>query len=118
MPTPFQNKFTFEHRKREADKILKKHPDRIPTIVELEPKSTLEPLDKQKFLVPPDLTVGEFLKGVIRKRVKVGDSEALFLFISDKVLAPVSRTMGSIYSEYKNHDNFLYITVNTESTFG
>merc|ERR1711938_123213 len=44
-----------------------KHPDRIPVIVEKRPRdATLPLIDKKKFLVPADLTVGQFVY-VIRK---------------------------------------------------
>jgi GABA(A) receptor-associated protein len=47
-------------------RIRAKYPDRIPVICEKALKSNLEDIDKKKYLVPSDLTVGQFVY-VIRK---------------------------------------------------
>ena len=43
-----------------ADKIREKYPERIPVIVEKLPKARVGDLDKKKYLVPSDLTIGQF----------------------------------------------------------
>lgn len=64
-------KFKAEHkldqRKTESLRILQKYPDRIPVICEKSDKSSIQDIDKKKYLVPQDLTCGQFLY-VIRKR--------------------------------------------------
>ena len=37
-----------------------KYPDRVPVIVERLPKAQIGDLDKKKYLVPVDLTIGQF----------------------------------------------------------
>ena len=60
----FKNLNTFEKRKSECDRILKKHPERIPVIVCKDCKEgTLPDIDKQKYLVPKELTLGQFVSG-------------------------------------------------------
>uniref|UniRef100_A0A8C7AUQ4 Uncharacterized protein n=1 Tax=Neovison vison TaxID=452646 RepID=A0A8C7AUQ4_NEOVI len=49
----------FEKRRSEGEKIRKKYPDRVPVIVEKAPKARIGDLDKKKYLVPSDLTVGQ-----------------------------------------------------------
>ena len=117
MPTSFQKKFSFDKRKSEASRILEKFPDKIPIIVEQGKNDKLQKIDKSKFLVPQDLTVGQFMN-IIRKRIELSESEAFFIFVNNRVLPSNSSSMISIYDTYKNEDNFLYITYCGENVFG
>jgi len=114
----FQKKFTFEERLKESDKIRTKYPDRVPIILErsLSCRSSIPDIDKHKFLVPRDITVGQFLY-VIRKRIKLNSKTALFVFIDNKIPS-TSSLIGSIYDTDKNKDLFLYATYSGENTFG
>ncbi len=71
-------------------------------------KSDIATIDKKKYLVPSDLTVGQFVY-VIRKRIKLSPEKAIFIFV-DEVLPPTAALMSSIYEEHKDEDGFLYIT--------
>lgn len=123
----FQKTREFEKRKAESARILQKYPDRIPVICEVSTSSEHAIiLDKIKYLVPSDLTVGQFLH-VIRKRVKqdmgtystkLTPDVSLFLYTEDSTLPPISYLIGQIYRENKNTDGFLYFTVSVESSFG
>lgn len=73
-------------------------------------------IDKKKYLVPSDLTVGQFVY-VIRKRIKLSPEKAIFIFV-DEVLPPTAALMSSIYEEHKDEDGFLYISYSGENTFG
>ena len=103
-------------------------------------KSDIATIDKKKYLVPADLTVGQFVY-VIRKRIKLSPEKAIFIFV-DEVLPPTAALMSSIYEEHKDEDgyvarpllriaavlvsppanwfsdSFLYITYSGENTFG
>ena len=79
-------------------------------------KSDIATIDKKKYLVPADLTVGQFVY-VIRKRIKLSPEKAIFIFV-DEVLPPTAALMSSIYDEHKDEDGFLYITYSGENTFG
>ena len=98
----------FEKRRAEADRIRQKYADRIPVICEKVEKSDIATIDKKKYLVPADLTVGQFVY-VIRKRIKLSPEKAIFIFV-DEVLPPTAALMSSIYEEHKDEDGFLYIT--------
>ena len=75
-------------RKASSASIRAKHPDRIPVIVEKRQRdASLPEIDKKKFLVPSDLTVGQFVY-VIRKRIKLAPEQAIFLFVSAGTLPP------------------------------
>tara|TARA_B110000444_G_C18788897_1_gene571435 strand:+ start:392 stop:733 length:342 start_codon:yes stop_codon:yes gene_type:complete len=103
-------------RKNESDRMRAKYPDRIPVIVERAKDCTLPDIDKKKYLVPNDLSVGQFIH-VIRKRIKLEPDKAIFIFVNN-VLPPTAGLMISIYNEQANIDGFLYITYNGESVFG
>jgi GABA(A) receptor-associated protein len=76
-------------------------------------KSDIATIDKKKYLVPADLTVGQFVY-VIRKRIKLSPEKAIFIFV-DEVLPPTAALMSSIYEEHKDEDGFLYITYVTSA---
>ena len=113
----YKKKNTIEIRKQESENIMKKYPNRIPVIVEKSNKcSDIDEIDKTKFLVPDDLTIGQFIF-VIRKRLKLTPEKALFIFINNK-LVPTHSLISQIYNDEKDEDNFLYINYSSENTFG
>merc|ERR1712102_87170 len=67
MKWQYKEEHPFEKRRAEGEKIRRKYPDRVPVIVEKSPKARIGDLDKKKYLVPSDLTVGQFYF-LIRKR--------------------------------------------------
>lgn len=75
---------TAEKRKSEAERIRAKYPDRVPVICEKADRSDIPDIDKKKYLVPADLTVGQF-HYVIRKRIQLAPEKALFLFCSNTI---------------------------------
>jgi GABA(A) receptor-associated protein len=113
----FKLKHDFQIRRKEATKILEKYPNRLPIIIERSKKCKLNEVDKTKFLVPNDLTIGQLLI-IIRKRIILEYEEALFLFVDDSILPATSQLLSSIYDEHKDADGFLYLTYCSENTFG
>ncbi|KAH9989804.1 ubiquitin-related domain-containing protein [Russula vinacea] len=99
MRSKFKDEHPFEKRKAEAERIRQKYPDRIPVICEKADRTDIPTIDKKKYLVPSDLTVGQFVY-VIRKRIKLAPEKAIFIF------------------EHKDEDNFLYVSYSGENTFG
>ena len=112
----FKEQYDFEKRKEEAIKIRNKHPDRIPVIVEKAARSDIATVDKKKYLVPANLTMGQFVY-VIRKRIDLSPETAIFIYV-DNVLPLTSSAMSLIYEDYKDEDGFLHITYSGENTFG
>jgi len=107
---------SLDKRKAESSKIRSKYPDRIPVICEKAEKSNIPEIDKKKYLVPSDLTVGQFVY-VIRSRIKVDPNTNIFIFVNN-VLPPTAALMSALYEEQKDEDGFLYITYSGENTFG
>jgi len=105
-------------RAASAASIRAKHPDRIPVIVDKRAgDSSLPEIDKKKFLVPSDLTVGQFMY-VIRKRIKLAPEQAIFLFVAAGTLPPSAATLQTVYDQHHDADGFLYMTYSGENFFG
>lgn len=111
----YRTTYSFEDRKKESERILSKYPDRIPIICETRDKDKLV-LDKHKYLVQSDTSVGQFIY-VLRKRLKLKPEEAIFMFINN-ALPPTSELLQKIYQEQRDEDGFLYCVIASESTFG
>lgn len=112
----FKKSKSENERITESSKIKEKYPDKIPVIVEKQNKSKLPDIDKNKYLVPKELTMGQFIY-IIRKRIKLDPTEALFVF-TNNVLCNNSVLISEIYNTYKDKDGFLYIVYTSENTFG
>ena len=113
----YKNSNIFEKRIKESTKIKHKYPNRIPIICEKTAASSISDIDKNKFLVPHDLTMGQFLY-VIRKRISLSSDQAIFIYVNNSLLPNTSSLVSSIYDEFKDDDGFLYITYSGENTFG
>lgn len=113
----FKKKFDVNSRSTESRRILEKYPERIPIIVERNTNSINVPqIDKQKYLVPNDLTVGQFLY-IIRKRLQLKPEQAIFAFVNNS-LPSTSSLVSEIYEQHKDEDGFLYFIYSGENTFG
>jgi GABA(A) receptor-associated protein len=110
---------TIKKSREEVDRIRVKYPDRIPIFVTKSYYSTsnVPDIDKNKYLAPIDLTLGQF-QFVIRKRLKITPDKALFFFIDGMILC-TSELLVDIYEKlHDKDDGFLYIMYSGESTFG
>jgi GABA(A) receptor-associated protein len=117
MDKTFKNSYSFYDRYQESSSMLIKYPDRVPIICEKSKNNKDCPdISKRKYMVPIDLTVGQFLY-TIRKQLKVGPEKAIFLFVGDTI-PPTSLRIADLYNLYKDEDLFLYINYSTENTFG
>lgn len=113
----FKDKHTYEERESEASRVRRKYPHRYPVIVEKTIGCDNVPsIDKIKFLVPGDLTIGQLIY-VIRKRIKMGSEMGLFIFIND-TMPTTADTVSVVYDTHKDEDGFLYVKYSGENTFG
>jgi hypothetical protein len=97
------------------EKILDKHPNRVPVYVHVNEKKMY--MERNKFLVPNELTVAEFTR-VIRNRTKLKSSEAVFMFVGNSVLPPNRARFVDLYKEHAGEDQMLHVTYSIENTFG
>eukprot|EP00906_Rhabdomonas_costata_P008526 RCo012139 len=112
----FKKENSFEKRKAEAERMRAKYPERVPVICEKAPRSTVPDIDKKKYLVPSDLTVGQFAF-VIRKRIHLPEHQALFVLVNNS-MPPQPDLMAGVYERSKDDDGFLYVRYSGENTFG
>jgi GABA(A) receptor-associated protein len=115
----YKEQHTKEERKVECEKMNKKYENRICVIVERSKScnSTIGEIDKRKYLVSYDMHLSSFLI-VLRKRISLGNEQALLIFVKDTHLLTSTLTMAQIYNEHKDEDGFLYMTYCGENTFG
>lgn len=114
----FKEAHTLEERTAEAAKARREFPGRIPVIVErAAARGSVAPaIDRSKFLVPGDLTMGAFIF-LIRKRLHMPPERALFVFVRH-ILPTNSALMRELHATYADEDGFLYVLYTGESTFG
>lgn len=114
-----QNNIIFDpndYTRADADRICKKYNDRVPILVwEL---GTDIKMRKRKFIVPKDITMGQFLY-IIRKQITdVSSVDGVYVFVTDKnIMIPVTELIAVVYDK-NNVDGFLRLTVTKENTFG
>jgi GABA(A) receptor-associated protein len=58
-------------------------------------------IDKKKYLVPADLTVGQFVY-VIRKRIKLSPEKAIFIFVNE-ILPPTAGKSTLVFFKADNN---------------
>lgn len=114
---PYKKAKTLLERKEEFTRIRGKFADRIPIVCERAQKSTLPTSAKIKYLLPKDLTLGQFLY-VIRKQIALPSHQAIFIIVNGNILT-TSSLLSDVYNKYKDKDDgFLYVTYTGENTFG
>ncbi len=103
-------------QQEESDRLRNKHPDRVPVLVDR--LNVHAPrIDKNRYLVPVDLTLGQFLV-VLRRRIKLTPEKALFVFNEAGRMPPTGVMMSDIYREHASANKFLVLTYSLETTFG
>jgi GABA(A) receptor-associated protein len=114
----YKHKNSLLDRILESTRILSKYPDKIPIICEKNKNASNDcpTIDKTKYLISRDLTVGQFIY-VIRIRLNISQDKALFLFIGN-IIPSSTNSILSVYNKYKDTDKFLYVTYSFENTFG
>mgnify|MGYP001161332988 CR=1 FL=1 len=106
------NKFTQE----QSDRIRKQYKNRIPIIIWDIGDNIM--IKKRKFIVPIDITVGQFLY-VLRKQItNITEADGIFLFIHGNNAIPLmSELIGIVFNNH-NDNGFLKLTITKENTFG
>uniref|UniRef100_A0A7N0U8K6 Autophagy-related protein n=1 Tax=Kalanchoe fedtschenkoi TaxID=63787 RepID=A0A7N0U8K6_KALFE len=112
----FKDLYSFEERSQESSDIIAKYPDRVPVIAEKYSKCSLPDLEKKKYLVPRDMTVGQFMH-ILSSRLHMAPGQALFIFVRN-TLPQTASMIESVYESFKDEDGFLYLCYSSEKTFG
>ncbi|XP_043723543.1 autophagy-related protein 8i [Telopea speciosissima] len=112
----FKQEYTFEARSEESQDVLTKYPDRVPVVVEKYSRTDLPEMEKKKFLVPRDMSVGQFIH-ILSSRLRLTPGKALFVFVKN-TLPQTGSLMNSVYQSFKAEDGFLYMCYSCEKNFG
>ena len=102
-----------EERIKISEKIMSKYQERVPIIVDC--KKEID-LDKNKYIVPKDLTVGQFMY-ILKKRIKINNKQSIFLLCNNELIINTD-LIKNLYNKHKDIDGFLYIIISLENTFG
>jgi GABA(A) receptor-associated protein len=120
--TKFEFKFKKENpalqsRRKQSEDLLKKYPQKVPIILEKDPKCNITEIKKKKFLCPNRQTISHF-NAIIRGSAELDPTEALFLLVNGNNSVIGDITMGEIYEKNKDEDGFLYIVYSSELAWG
>jgi microtubule-associated protein 1 light chain len=115
---PFKERRTFEMRQKDVMEIKKKHPYKVPLIIERgKNEKVLKMMDKTKFLVPEEITMSQLI-AILRKRLEVSETQTFYLIVNNKSMASGHTTLGEIYKMERDADGFLYLTFSSQEMFG
>ena len=120
----FRSTKSIQDRKAESQNKLDKNINTTPIILQ----SYSLPLTRQRFLVPSDMMMAQF-HFFIRKKLKVRESHAIYMFVEtvnplreqstgSSIMLPDGLSVGDAYARYSHIDGFMYCFVEEESTFG
>jgi GABA(A) receptor-associated protein len=117
---PIDYKYITEFRRQKAEerikisqKIMSKYPQRVPIIVDCKKEINL---DKNKYIVPNDLTIGQFMY-ILKKRIKINHEQSIFLLCNNQLIIN-TELINHLFDKHKDYDGFLYIIISLENTFG
>ncbi|XP_060806044.1 uncharacterized protein LOC106131528 [Amyelois transitella] len=114
----FGYKDDMEESENEAEAIRHRFPNKVPLYVQRFVREREVPaLNRKKYLVPQELTMSQFLF-IIRTKMKLRDTQALYLIVNDSVLASHSMTMEQAYQQFRSEDGYLHITYAAQQVFG
>eukprot|EP00112_Aurelia_sp_Birch-Aquarium-sp1_P005562 Seg1634.14 transcript_id=Seg1634.14/GoldUCD/mRNA.D3Y31 product="Microtubule-associated proteins 1A/1B light chain 3B" protein_id=Seg1634.14/GoldUCD/D3Y31 len=117
-PLSFKERKTFHARKRDSEAIMALYPDKVPIIIErYKNERNLPVLDKIKYLVPFDMTMGS-LANITRKRLQLSSAQSLFLLVNHKSMACASTLLSDVYRDEKDDDGFVYVVYASQEVFG
>ncbi|XP_026332290.1 uncharacterized protein LOC113239474 [Hyposmocoma kahamanoa] len=103
---------------QEVEAIRHRFPNKIPLYVSrYEREREVPALGRNKFLVPQELTMSQFLY-IISTKLKLRDTQSLYLLVNDKVLVSHSLTMAQAYEQFRGPDGYLHITYAAQQVFG
>jgi len=100
---------SFDERKRKAEYLKTKFPDKLPIIVSRSKKSDIVDIEKIYHIIPYHMTTSQFVMH-IRKTIKYPPESELFISVNDETLiVPSECKMETLYQTYKSPDDYLRI---------
>lgn len=102
----------FDKKLNLSAEIRKKYNGRTPVLIK--ENSNVE-IKKKKFLVPNDITIGQFIHFLRKYINKLKPEEGMFIFINNQI--PANNSLIS-NPDYVDKDGFVYVDLRKENTFG
>ena len=118
MEFDYKKSVPLEQRQSDFKKVMETNKGRIPIICERCPGSTAPVIQKKKFLVPPEMRVGQFGE-IKRKKMELSKEAALFFLVNGTHSLSGNQLMSEVYDKFKDpEDSFLYIGYSNEMVWG
>ena len=118
MEFDYKKSIPLEQRQSDFKKVMETNKGRIPIICERCPGSTAPVIQKKKFLVPPEMRVGQFGE-IIRRKMELSKEAALFFLVNGTHSLSGNQLMSEVYDKLKDtEDSFLYIGYSNEMVWG
>ena len=118
MEFDYKKSVPLEQRQSDFKKVMETNKGRIPIICERCPGSTAPVIQKKKFLVPPEMRVGQFGE-IIRRKLELSKEAALFFLVNGTHSLSGNQLMSEVYDKLKDpEDSFLYIGYSNEMVWG
>jgi GABA(A) receptor-associated protein len=97
---------------KRSRQLREKYPNHLPVIV----LTDILKIEKKKYLVSKQSTLGNFMY-LLKSKININKNEGM-IFIIEKKMPVLSDTIEEIYKLNSCSDEYLYITVLIENTFG
>jgi GABA(A) receptor-associated protein len=89
-------------RKKKAEEIIKKYPDKVPIILERAPNSDINIITSEKYVIPGCFDGNQLLYSLQYKLPK-NSNQSLFLLIEGKITFDLKTKLIDLYNKYKNN---------------
>lgn len=111
----FKDSMGFDERRAFFLSLVSKHENKIPVVIETDPRSMMK-FFSFKLSLKPTIAVSALAK-IVREKVQLSNSEAIFLFCGNVSLAG-NKILSDTYEKYRDKDGFLYVVVSNIESFG
>jgi GABA(A) receptor-associated protein len=107
-----EEQFTKQH----SDRIINKYLNRYPILLWTLGSNII--IKKRKFIVPGNITIGQFLYVLRKQLIDFNSSDGLFLIVEGAgIMLPSNQIVEKIWKEY-NVNGFIRLALTKENTFG
>lgn len=105
----------------EYNRIHKRHPDRIPVLVDARAIMDADEMKKHKhkYLVTPSLLISQF-QSLVRAKLTIEPEQAVFFMVNNELVSGITSFAElAAYSErYVHESGFIIIRLELENAFG
>jgi len=105
----FKLMHSFDERKRDSIRVIRKYHDKVPIIIEKSNRSDKDNISKNKFIFNKDSKMCNIIAKV-RKMLHLDSSTSLYIFVNNIHVPKTTDMIGDVYRKHHDQDMFLYIT--------